>query len=363
MYANNNDNKELRLVHIVYRHGVRTPADTYPNDPHINNDLFPTGWGQITNDGKRNLYEHGRYLRQRYGSFLGSYYSPELYYVQTTDVDRTKVSAQCINAGLWPPCDSQQWGPINWQPIPIHSEPLHSDSLLLVRKPCPQYHLELNRVLKSKDVRHKLQELQPLLDDLSKHTGKKIENFEDVQDVYTTLMSEEASGLVLPQWTKTFYPERMKEATAFSYVLNAYNDKLNRLKGGVFVKKLIEDWKDVQNASTRLKAFLYVGHDATIVNILSALKLWEPQVPNFSANVFFEFSYDRERDEYGVEIFFRNTVDAFGEPKKLKMPGCEEYFCPMKEFVKLTENVVPEDWDKESRTDEIGFVHPVLRGP
>lgn len=31
------------------RHGIRTPASTYPNDPFINDTFYPTGWGQITN--------------------------------------------------------------------------------------------------------------------------------------------------------------------------------------------------------------------------------------------------------------------------------------------------------------------------
>lgn len=31
------------------RHGARTPADTYPNDPHVNETFKPYGWGHITN--------------------------------------------------------------------------------------------------------------------------------------------------------------------------------------------------------------------------------------------------------------------------------------------------------------------------
>lgn len=31
------------------RHGIRTPASTYPNDPYINDTFYPVGWGQITN--------------------------------------------------------------------------------------------------------------------------------------------------------------------------------------------------------------------------------------------------------------------------------------------------------------------------
>ncbi|KAK4878733.1 hypothetical protein RN001_011239 [Aquatica leii] len=357
-----NNDKELKLVHIVYRHGIRTPADTYPNDPHINNPLFPTGWGQITNKGKENLFDHGRYLRQRYNNFLGSYYSPYLYYVQSTDVDRAKVSAQCINAGLWPPCNLQRWGSIDWQPIPVHYEPLNTDSLLLVRKPCPQYHLELDRLVNTEEIQSKLRDSQKLFEGISKHTGKKIETFEDVQDVYTTLMSEEAFGLELPPWCGDFYPNAMSSATIFSYVLNAYNDKLNRFKGGVFVKKLIEDWSKLRKGVLKCKAYLYVGHDSTIVNILSALKLWEPQVPNFSANIFFELWYDRTRDEYGVEIFFRNVVDAFAEPVRLKMPGCD-YFCPVDEFVQLTKSVVPDNWEEECKSDQVGYKPPAPKGP
>lgn len=33
----------------VFRHGPRTPADTYPTDPHVNQTFYPYGWGHITN--------------------------------------------------------------------------------------------------------------------------------------------------------------------------------------------------------------------------------------------------------------------------------------------------------------------------
>jgi hypothetical protein len=33
----------------VFRHGQRTPADTYPKDPYINYTFESVGWGQLTN--------------------------------------------------------------------------------------------------------------------------------------------------------------------------------------------------------------------------------------------------------------------------------------------------------------------------
>lgn len=40
---------QLRMVHMIFRHGERTPADTYPNDPFVNSSFSPFGWGQLTN--------------------------------------------------------------------------------------------------------------------------------------------------------------------------------------------------------------------------------------------------------------------------------------------------------------------------
>jgi hypothetical protein len=42
---------EFRKNHFsqIFRHGARTPADTFPTDPHINNTMEPYGWGELTN--------------------------------------------------------------------------------------------------------------------------------------------------------------------------------------------------------------------------------------------------------------------------------------------------------------------------
>lgn len=83
--------------------------------------------------GKLAQYQQGQYLRARYDNFLGALYSPDIIVAQTTDVDRTKMSAQLELAGLWPPAPSQQWNrDLLWQPIPLHSEPLDRDSVSML---------------------------------------------------------------------------------------------------------------------------------------------------------------------------------------------------------------------------------------
>lgn len=59
-----------------------------------------------------------------------------------------------------------------------------------MRKPCPQYHLELERVMDSEEIQDKLKAHQELFEELSDATGLKVKNFDDVMDIYSTLRAE-----------------------------------------------------------------------------------------------------------------------------------------------------------------------------
>ncbi|KAJ8985186.1 hypothetical protein NQ317_018215 [Molorchus minor] len=367
------ETKQLQLVHVVIRHGARTPVSTYPNDPYINATLFPIGWGQLTNEGKLSLFNIGKFLRERYGSFLGTYYSPDKFYTQSTDTDRTKASMQLVNAGLWPPESVQKWGPIDWQPIPVQSEPLDQDMLLLVRQPCAQYHIERDRIMKSEEVQKLFQEYEPLFREITEITGQNVSDFDDIQDVFSTIQAEESFNLILPEWTKSYYPDKMLRPTILSYVLNAYNDKMNRLKRGtilffpfilgVLLKKIITDWTDKTNGTlspTDRQAFLYGGHDSTISNLMRTLKVWDPQLPVYGITVLLELYKDLTTDAYGVEIYLRNNTEV--PPYKMTIPGCDS-FCPLEKLLELTKNVIPENWEEECKTDDATYAVPDLGRP
>lgn len=105
----------------IFRHGARNIEKTYPNDPYKNEKFWPEGLGQLTKEGKRQLFELGLYLRRRYNNLLGARYSPNDVYIQSTDVDRTLMSAQACLAGLFVPSEEETWNDrILWQPIPVN---------------------------------------------------------------------------------------------------------------------------------------------------------------------------------------------------------------------------------------------------
>lgn len=51
--------------------------------------------------------------------------------MESSDYDRTLMSASCFLAGFYPPTESEQWNNegLQWQPIPVHSIPLQHDNV------------------------------------------------------------------------------------------------------------------------------------------------------------------------------------------------------------------------------------------
>ena len=65
---------KLKMVHILYRHGDRTPGSFYPNDPYKDTSEWPVGVGELTNKGKRMAYELGKWIKRNYEDFLSEDY-------------------------------------------------------------------------------------------------------------------------------------------------------------------------------------------------------------------------------------------------------------------------------------------------
>ncbi|KAJ6641619.1 Testicular acid phosphatase like, partial [Pseudolycoriella hygida] len=113
------DGDRLIFAHVIFRHGERNINKSFPKDPYKNESFWPGGFGALTNAGKKEVYELGKYLRRRYANLIGQHYSSDEFYIQSTDYDRTLMSAQVLAAGIFPPTGEQIWNEnLIWQPIP-----------------------------------------------------------------------------------------------------------------------------------------------------------------------------------------------------------------------------------------------------
>lgn len=134
----------------------------------------------------------GKYFYRRYNKLLGNKYSPKDVYIQSTDVDRTLMSAQANLAGLFFPGDEEKWNQnILWQPIPVHTQPNTWDHILSGGRYCAKYNKLFKKYMKeSPEVQRIYSEYKELLAYWSEMSGTNIKTTEDVYYLYSTLTIE-----------------------------------------------------------------------------------------------------------------------------------------------------------------------------
>ncbi|KAH8411150.1 hypothetical protein KR222_007847 [Zaprionus bogoriensis] len=325
----------------MIRHGPRTPVSTYPKDPYINETYAPYGWGQLTNAAKVELYKIGKQLGKRYQALLEPYYQPDMILAQASKSPRTVMSLQMVLAGLLPPDNTpMEWNTnLNWQPIPIYTEPVETDFRLRQKVHCPRFEEAVWEVMQKPEVLDFHQEYSELLMNLTELTGLDVTYAHDVTNIFISLQTQQAYGLKLPEWSKDYFPDKMQPLAEKSYSYDAYTTELRKLKGGFFLDALLDELQAKVAGKIKPGRKLYIdcAHDWTIANVLSALDIWQTQMPRFSALVAFELH--RRADNYFVEIHFQN--DPNEEPKLLQVPGCRKQ-CPLKKLIELTAHVLPD---------------------
>ncbi|XP_011699163.1 PREDICTED: testicular acid phosphatase homolog [Wasmannia auropunctata] len=343
------------------RHGDRAPLDTYPNDLYVNYTMGPNGWGQLTNEGKRHQYNQGLFLRKRYDNFLGSTYHPDILHLQSTNVDRTKMSGLLEAAGLWKPNEKQTFkSDLPWQPVTLFYQERQDDTLMLVWNTCPRYTQLRSSVYDLPEVQKVHEDNKQLFAELSNFTGMPIRTFEDVTSLYGTLSAEESMNLTLPKWVKDYYPDKLLPLALYGLQLNTYNDEFRRLNGGPMLKKFTDDMLAKKGGTLkpeRRKMFMYSGHDITVVALLDTMHIWHNQEPHFNIMTIIELHEDK--GEWNVQVFLRNTTSH--EPYPMIIPGCT-IKCPLDKFVEILKPMIPENWKEECKVDG-NFTTPTPPSP
>ncbi|KAK9966012.1 hypothetical protein ABG768_005065 [Culter alburnus] len=316
-FSLSNGERTLKFVTVLYRHGDRSPLDTYPTDPCKDSD-WPQGFGQLSQEGKKQHYELGQFLKKRYSGFLSENYNRKEIYIRSVDLDRTLMSAEANLAGMFPPNSSEEFIPgLKWQPIPVHTVPEDKDLLLhFPLRNCPRY-IQLMNETKNSDTFHKMTvTYKAFIEMVRKKTGKKTVSVDSVWTIYDTLFCESKHGKVLPDWVTTDVNETLKVLNDFSYqiMFGVYERKeKSRLQGGLLLDQIIKNISSAAASHNEQKTKMIV----------------------YSAVSHVMFS---------VEMFYRN--DSAVEPYAVSLPNCSRR-CPLQDFVALTRDVIPQDWNKE----------------
>uniref|UniRef100_A0A1B6CBF9 Acid phosphatase n=2 Tax=Clastoptera arizonana TaxID=38151 RepID=A0A1B6CBF9_9HEMI len=337
------DNGSLVLVSIIFRHGDKTPTESYASDPYKDDKFWPEGWGQLTIKGKSQMYQLGINLRTRYKRFIGKY-SLESIRVDSSDADRCLQSAAVLLAALFPPEDSQIWNPdLLWQPVPIHATPRSLDKLIVVKAPCPQYYAE-KRKIDLELATNTSTIYKDLYEYLSNHAGEAIDSIQKVESLYNILEIEDEKGLTLPEWTESVFPDKMRPIATLCLSSFTYTPLLKRLYGGPLVGQMMQHMIEKQNGRIpKNKMFLYSAHDLTLVNVWQAMGFKQLLKPEYGAAIIVELHL--VEGQYEVQMQYINSSTS-KSPTRLNIPQCNSP-CRLDDFNRIMQPVIPVDWDQE----------------
>ncbi|KAI4459596.1 acid phosphatase-related [Holotrichia oblita] len=246
----------------IFRHGERTTdwEFMYPNDPYSKEEFFPYGPGHLTNQGKREMYELGTKLRGKYDGYLGDLYLPKYVDARASHFDRAKTSLQLVLASLFQPTDQVNWNEnLNWQPIAFKEDKILG--VVFSDEFCKLYEEYFENEGKRIFNGH-----EELLTYLRKHAGGDFKTTRSIWFLHATLSSEIVNGFKLPDWTSAVFPKLTLKFTSDEYYIQTATKQLRKL---VVVAVFSEEFLNVYEEYFRNEGKqLLKGHE-DLLNYLS----------------------------------------------------------------------------------------------
>ncbi|KAK6033858.1 histidine acid phosphatase [Cooperia oncophora] len=320
--AAQNPSSTLQFVEFWFRHGERTPTHYmyFPNEtPSV--PYTEAEAGELTNRGVQQAYQRGKFIRQRYDTFLGKVYRPSEIHVWTGKDNRTVVTAEAVLAAVYPPDRAHRWSPeLNWQPVAVHTDQTIDWVSTGIDHVCTEYEKAL---FDTPQYRKILDPFRPNLTEfLESNTGVNIatpEDFNNVIDALVTKLALNDARLPYPKWAEHI----RKNVSSFRAIfhqrmIDAQSDTAGRYHSEMLLS-FIEDHLNRPQIA-RNKAVFVSGHDTNFMTLgrqLDVSPLANETVP-FAALLAVELHFIN--GTYFVELWLSPSLDD--ELFRVNIPQC-----------------------------------------
>ncbi|XP_048750038.2 lysophosphatidic acid phosphatase type 6-like [Ostrea edulis] len=388
----NKSDLRLKQVQVIFRHGARTPIHLIPGVEEVTYDskkwkkflpatlydyevlsidgkdtpdskyethyrrlgLLKGGceFGMLTYLGQEQTYNLGKRLRKSYigksPDKLMSEFDPNLVYLRTTNMNRTKDSLRCVLAGVFGAEQLKEYNSKTGRKVQFFTAIQDEEHLFPNPHTCPVLR-QVNRSAIVEGV-----DIPELMDDrleIEKALGLKgIEwknkiHFISARD---DLAAREAHGLEIPKILLPFRDMITDNAVKmFQYSFigqhELQNDICSKLSSGRMIEQFRNAIQDFITDRRPVPLYLYSAHDSSLMALLLALKLDSKKWPPFASDLLFELYQCVATKKYYVIV--RYNGQAVILPKLVeKYVHCgKEALVPLEHFMKyLNEEKVME---------------------
>ncbi|KAI5171756.1 lysophosphatidic acid phosphatase type 6 [Nematocida sp. LUAm3] len=375
---------QLEYLHLIHRHGERTPLLFGPHDttkwnlchrtskirymaptkgfsffdrfkilsssdpkdnsaPPIEFNLslvsghrFNCAPGQLTDKGRETLSSLGAWMRRKYiekEGFISSVFKKEEFNLRSTNFQRTLESLQSLMQGIYP---------VHPTSMDVRVNDLTADTLGCNRH-CP----------KLKSMKNTANEL--LKREFSSKAKNISEYFKKAYTPYFSTLSPYALyDLVISSRAHDFSRFRSVPKSILDdleqYSVRLWFDHLNTKEGlslntGCVLKEISDTMlSKVSGASEKLKVSVFSAHDVTVYPLLMAMGASTSQWPRFGANIIFELLKESHTDERYVLMRYNGKETPIPKCKREKI-GTKEV-CPLNEFLRISNEIYMKNFNE-----------------
>ncbi|CAH8500551.1 unnamed protein product [Schistosoma turkestanicum] len=380
---NHSGNDKLKHLHILFRHGDRSPIVIIPAILQNIPPAWSQGLGMLTDKGVEQHFFLGKWLRSKYDGFVPSKYNGSNYHVRSTDVDRTLMSAMANAAGFYnqSPSPLSAYG-INWFPIPVHTKPQVTDALLGI-SPCPYRDSLQKAQMNSQSSIEFEKNHSALFTKLTSVAGIGPVNRHNVWSITDLITCMIAHNITLPDWCTADLLTELFEVSRFYWVKQlSSSEDIIRLEIGVFLHTFVVHIRSIihgeplnlnsEHTLSTKHIMIYSAHDTDVTYILAGFGVYDNQLISYASTVILELhgpDKSSKESDYLIKLLYKKGMtDETGE--YLTLPACKGQpgynGCPVNLVLKQIQPLLLDthSFFKECRIhppDNINYrLHPVV---